>query len=69
MIKEKQNPVDLTTLENDEIFNIGIMFLKEFKKLIDTYKPYFGSFEIFNSLEKLYSMFSIQLSKDERSVA
>ena len=69
MIKEKQNPIDLTTLENDEIFNIGIAFLKEFKRLIDTYKPYFGKFEMFRILETLYTKFSLQLDKDERGAA
>jgi hypothetical protein len=68
MITKKQQctPVDLTDKSDDEIFYIAECFTKEFKKLLESYKPYFGHHDYFEKLYRIYYSVKDQLKKEER---
>ena len=68
MITKKQQftPVDLTEMGDSEIIYMAECFAKEFKKLLESYKPYFGHHDYFEKLYRIYYSVKSQLEKEER---
>ena len=68
MIKEKFEPVDLTTFTDEEILYLGKNFYKELKAVLDTYRPYFMRHSYYRMLDEGLNTVKYQLKKDESRV-
>jgi len=68
MKKENIEPVDLTRLTDDEIYYIGECFVKELKKTLDAYKPYFMQHDYYQKLYAILNSVKARLQEEERRV-
>ena len=63
-IEEQVELIDLTGLTDDEIHYIGECFVKELKKVLDNYKPYFAKHEFYRKLYSIYYIVKAKLEKE-----
>lgn len=68
MLHKKIEPIDLTTLTDDEIHYKGECFLKEFEELLDEYQPYFWNHYFYVKLYYILNFIKPQLKREERRV-
>lgn len=68
MLKEIIEPVDLTSLTEDEHFYKGQCFYDRLKELLDEFKPLYGNRYFYKLLNEALSIIKNHLLKDERRV-
>ena len=68
MLKEIIEPVDLTSLTDDEHFYKGQCFYDRLKELLDEFKPLYGGLYFYKILYDVLSFIKNQLAKEERLV-
>lgn len=67
-MKEKQGTVDISTMENDEIYYLGECFELELRTYAEKYRSHFGHLPMYRQIDKALALISSKLREDKRRV-